>query len=393
MNWDAQTDLRDRCQFRITLRLELFDAIHHLLNSEARIHLGWRQETIRALPAEFHEAVHCLGRAADLWPAISSSLPRKRATLEFEEVIVLLRRVPLKQLQRRVLRAIMHDDELCVRLINGDLTLKQAVGQAPEAKREWLAHMGLFPYLDDSPLVVAFKVLLDEPDSFREKAVTALTAFWQGGFRETWKLLQPQLQDSIIEKERLFQVCTIEEFAGRALLRVQVDRDTETFKAIRGGYALSFARIARCVFTPSVFNERRYWSALEEGSQDREVHVFFPYFDPALSPDSRPTTSKPLPLEPEPDIALIMKALGDSTRFAIAGLIAKAPMTLTEIARAIDVSKPTITHHVAALRAADLITDLRIGNRARISLNRQTVEHLTGLALERFYKKGSDPSY
>jgi DNA-binding transcriptional ArsR family regulator len=330
--------------------------------------------------------VKVLGSSSDLWPVISSILPREEAELDFDEIISILERYPLEDFQRRIIRGLIHDDSLTLKFLNKELTLKQTVNEVSPAKREWLGFIGLFPYDEHAPIVQAFLVLANNPRQFRKTVISVVRSFWEHSFRETWTAMRTQYERSAEKKERIFHVASLEEFGRQALLRVQINEEKGSFRAVRGGYALSFDRIARCTFMPSAFNDRRYWSALEEGSDDNAVYVYFPYFDPELSIESSIPKNCANLSEPELDIALIFKALGDTSRFAIATLIAEKPATSVEISRALDISKPTVSHHIATLREAGLIEDVHLDGRNRIQIRRSTIDQLSGLAAFRLFK-------
>jgi DNA-binding transcriptional ArsR family regulator len=83
------------------------------------------------------------------------------------------------------------------------------------------------------------------------------------------------------------------------------------------------------------------------------------------------------------------RALGDATRYAIARLIAREPLTGAELARRLGVSGPTLTHHLKALRRARLVIEERRGNRIRLSLDRRTIAGLSAAALETLFAGGA----
>jgi DNA-binding transcriptional ArsR family regulator len=86
----------------------------------------------------------------------------------------------------------------------------------------------------------------------------------------------------------------------------------------------------------------------------------------------------------------VFKALGDTTRYAIASVLARTPTTSAELARSLKVSKPTITHHVQTLRAAGLIEEEPSGGSTRLSLNRETVATLSNMAVEQLFSSTGD---
>lgn len=67
------------------------------------------------------------------------------------------------------------------------------------------------------------------------------------------------------------------------------------------------------------------------------------------------------------------KALADSTRQAIMGLICCKWLSVGEIVEAIDVSQPTVSHHLAILRQAGLVNVRSEGKHTYYSLNQKRV--------------------
>ena len=62
------------------------------------------------------------------------------------------------------------------------------------------------------------------------------------------------------------------------------------------------------------------------------------------------------PLAPPPSVVRLHRALGDETRLRILRLLRDKDLYLTEIAQQLELSKPTIKHHLAILRSAGLVT-------------------------------------
>src|SRR6185295_4702095 len=113
--------------------------------------------------------------------------------------------------------------------------------------------------------------------------------------------------------------------------------------------------------------DRRHWAAYEVG--DRAI-AHFPVFEPSIAPSlpagSTRSRDRPAPKKtraahagPELDPALVFRALGDATRFAIATLLAATPRTAADLCRALDMSRPTMSHHVHELREAGLLAEER----------------------------------
>ena len=75
----------------------------------------------------------------------------------------------------------------------------------------------------------------------------------------------------------------------------------------------------------------------------------------------------------------LFKALGDESRLRILSLLASGDLYLTEIAERMGLSKPTVSHHLALLRAAGLVTITEAGALTYYTLRR---ERITDAGLE-----------
>ncbi len=379
-----EKQFRERCQFLPSLRLELFDALQTLLNPESRIHPGWKKLTLMKLPSRFDELCQRIGRSSEVWPVIPAVLTKSRATFTFDQIISEIEGQSVEQFQWSILVGLIHYKNVVSAALSKKSSLRSALGKVPKVKQEWLHYVGLYPYQEDAPMVIAVEYLIDDPQGFRETVIEILSLFWKASFNNTWSHLQEQFQRSLAEKERLFQSCSLAEFAQQALLRVQIDEKRSSIKAIRGGYELPLLNVKNCYFIPSAFNDKRYWSALK-GEDKNEVYAYFPYFDPSITLDlHRP--GLPVPYgEPELEPTLIFKALGDSTRYAIVSLVAKTPMSSVELARHLSVSKPTISHHVFQLREAGLIDENYRGGSVQISLKRRVFERISEITIRQLF--------
>jgi ArsR family transcriptional regulator, arsenate/arsenite/antimonite-responsive transcriptional repressor len=73
------------------------------------------------------------------------------------------------------------------------------------------------------------------------------------------------------------------------------------------------------------------------------------------------------------------KALADPTRREILRLLRGGEKTAGELAQQFDMSKPSMSHHFAVLRQADLIASRRDGQQIYYFLNTTVVEDLLAL--------------
>ena len=76
------------------------------------------------------------------------------------------------------------------------------------------------------------------------------------------------------------------------------------------------------------------------------------------------------------------KALADPTRRQILGLLRKGEMTAGDLAEEFDMTKPSMSHHFAVLKDADLVTSRREGQQIWYALNTTVVQDLMAWAIE-----------
>lgn len=99
-----------------------------------------------------------------------------------------------------------------------------------------------------------------------------------------------------------------------------------------------------------------------------------------LDCDVAPLVRDPLTGEQAASLAAVFKALSDPVRLRLLSMIASragGEVCVCELTPAFDVSEPTISHHLKALRAAGLVSSQR---RASWVYYRIVPEALTGLS-------------
>ena len=72
------------------------------------------------------------------------------------------------------------------------------------------------------------------------------------------------------------------------------------------------------------------------------------------------------------------KALADPTRRRILELLRDGDLTASELAEHFDISKPSLSHHLATLKSAGLVSDERCGQNIVYSLNTTVMQDLIG---------------
>jgi DNA-binding transcriptional ArsR family regulator len=138
-------------------------------------------------------------------------------------------------------------------------------------------------------------------------------------------------------------------------------------EATTGGIRwLSEPGIRRVILAPSYFS--RPYNYLLGGEGWRLFG--YPIADAAL--DGVDPTAPPL------DVVRLHRALGDDTRLRILQLLTSRDWYLTEIAQQLELSKPTIKHHLILLRSAGLVTLTEEGGLSYYSLRRPTISAVGG---------------
>jgi DNA-binding transcriptional ArsR family regulator len=130
------------------------------------------------------------------------------------------------------------------------------------------------------------------------------------------------------------------------------------------------AKIRRVLLAPTYFC--RPYNYVFGG---RDWHLYcYPLADGALDAERDAVPSS---------LVRLYRALGDESRLRILRLLADGDLYLTEIAERMGLSKPTVSHHLALLRACSLVSTTESGNMMYYSLRRDRLAGL-GPDLARF---------
>src|SRR5688572_5730032 len=243
----------------------------------------------------------------------------------FPAMIDLLARMDERSFQTFVLGGVFKSPGAVDGLVSGETTLARTIATEVKTQEKLLSLLGLHPFHSQSAPAVVFERIVKTPGAYRDDVVMVLNAFWASGFNETWKQLEPQMKD-VAQNIRTDVARGFAAFAAERKLPVSVDG--ETIVTIRGSTRSPVKSAAGVYLMPSAFNTGRLWAAYEDARG--RTRFFIPVFDPGL------TSTAATAIDP----ALIFRALGDTTRYAIASSIARTPMTSVELARAFSVSKP-----------------------------------------------------
>ncbi|MBI5353088.1 MAG: winged helix-turn-helix transcriptional regulator [Chloroflexi bacterium] len=81
---------------------------------------------------------------------------------------------------------------------------------------------------------------------------------------------------------------------------------------------------------------------------------------------------------------LFAKAIADETRQKIMNLCCCDSLSVNEIVEKLDVSQPTVSHHLAILREAGLVTVREEGKQTFYSLNQENIAVCCGQIMMKF---------
>ncbi len=84
------------------------------------------------------------------------------------------------------------------------------------------------------------------------------------------------------------------------------------------------------------------------------------------------------------DPVLFAKAIADETRQKIMNHLCCSWLSVNEIVEKLDVTQPTVSHHLAILREADLVNTREEGKQTFYSLNQERVSFCCGQLMIKF---------
>ena len=85
-----------------------------------------------------------------------------------------------------------------------------------------------------------------------------------------------------------------------------------------------------------------------------------------------------------PDPVLFAKALADQTRQKIMNLVCCQWLSVNEVVEQLNVTQPTVSHHLAILREAGLVNVREEGKQTFYSLNQERVAFCCGQLMIKF---------
>jgi ArsR family transcriptional regulator len=84
-----------------------------------------------------------------------------------------------------------------------------------------------------------------------------------------------------------------------------------------------------------------------------------------------------------PTMARLFRALGDETRLRILLELQDGPLNVSALVKKLKMPQPTVSHHLALLRAGDLVATRRSGKEIHYSINGRDSRSLKALSAMR----------
>lgn len=315
-------DVRTAFDFAISMAAEVGE--HEELPEDDR---RWLERARAALPAAVRPAVH-----DEVSIFAAGLLVDHPEVTDAAGLVALLRVAPPAAFVDMVLADTMRDparrEEAQAARDGDDAAIEAVLACWPEQKHPWLGR------------------LFHDPAALMGE-VTALMEAWLPRYQE----VEPRVL-SIIRRDADLR-------AGDRATLGSAELIERTTNGIRW---LSEPGLRRVVLAPS-YLARPYNFTFAGG--DWRLFVY-PVSDEALEPRD--------PIAPPPSVLRLHRALGDETRLRILRLLRDRDWYLTEIAERLELSKPTISHHLVHLRAAGLVTLTEEGGLSYYSLRRDRLE-------------------
>jgi len=379
-------------EFVVTPRFDVFYALYTLTGNAPGPLDSWKKMAIARLPRDFERIAKRIAPLPIFWPLLADSIQGVPGEITFDEILSTIRELPAVDLEKNILSGIFHDRDTVDALVSRARTLRDVVTDDTLPGAELLGHFGLRPHSSNAPAANAITTLLSRTESFRDGLVSALQSFWQGGFKSDWSALEPSLRAESFRLRDLREERSAADLGRELNFPVAFDDGAREVRP-RNGSTIDYERIDRCYVVPSAFNNRRWWAKYER--RDQRITLYLPITSEPDAPNEIANArSVATDIGAKHRRAInaesVFRALGDTTRYAIASILARTPTTSAELARSLNVSKPTITHHVQALRSAGLITDTPAGGSTKLSLSRDTVAALSNAAVDQLFSSTGD---
>jgi ArsR family transcriptional regulator len=366
---------RSLLHFSVTPRFEVFYALR-VLEERSSFANRWRSETAQKLPAEFQAAATRVAPRPMMWALLADSLRESKPDPTFPEMLETIASLDDETFQRAVLSGVFRKESVVTDLIAGRQSLGDVVATESERSRPIIGLLGLHPFKRSGAVASAFTRIISEPTEFRSDLSKTLEIFWNSAFSNDWRQLEPKMRHRVDTMEGARATTPLHVFAAAANLPVIFDDWKRTVSSRRGTVLFRYRDLREIHVIPSAFNDSRLWGAYTDSSGS--LQLYFPVFDGGLletGGDHAPRSLERV-VAKAPDPSLLFRALGDTTRYAMARVLARSPRTSVELAKEFAVSKATISHHVQVLRQAGLLRERATEKGVALAIDRDALEEL-----------------
>ncbi len=376
----------------VSPRYEIFYALAALFGTDGGAIGRWRDATVTELPAGFTEKAKAVAPVRILWPLYADALQHEQGLRGLPDVLRAVSDLDPGELQRNILSGVFHDRRHVHALLSGAKSVSEAPPPNP-ASAGLLKYLGLDPFRKESPAVRVFSELIEKPRKFRDALSSILREFSSEAFAKAWDAMVPEMRRSA-ERVTGSAHATFRRFTEEAGLPVTFDSAGSALTVRGSKIPIPLSKVESLTVLPSAFNTAGWWARYEsEGGKSR---MFFPLYEADLI--ERTIAAVEAPRKRKPVLAgavnseAVLNALGDRTRFAIASVLATNPKSAADLSRMFHVSKPTITHHIHALRNAGLIGGPAAGESGLLTINRDVLENLSESLVTRLFTPGVKPA-
>ena len=381
---------RSLLQFAVTPRFEVFYGLR-VLSQKGEFADRWRRQTERALPRSFRAIAKRVAPRPMMWPLLADSLRNAKPCPTFSEMLETIASLDDASFQRAVMSGVFRSERDVDELITGRQSLRDTVEAESGKGSRLLGLMGLHPFHRSSTAAGAFSRIVAEPAQYRADLSKTLEIFWASAFSDDWKILEPRMKRRVAVMEETLRNSSLSAFSRDVRLPVVFD---DRKKIISTGHAAPMFRyrdLRDIHVIPSAFNDSQFWGAYADSSGS--LRLYFPIFDPELLETATIRAEHPrAPVDTEAaDPALIFRALGDTTRYAMACVLAQSPRTSVGLAKEFGVSKATISHHVQVLRNAGLLLEKVTDRGVVLTLDRHALEELASGATRAMFASDHPP--
>lgn len=336
---DVVFDQRTAYDFVVSLKVAA-DRDSDLLPEDA----AWLERAVRDLPADERAGLDTYFGEASL--GIPHSLPAvlvdRPDVTDAAATVAALRSMPRTELAGLLLGGVLRHvnmEELAGSVVAGDAqAFESACEPLDEAKRQQLANF------------------VENRDTEMDRLLGVLDA-WLPRYQEVEERVARMLERDIADR--------------------RVDRPDRTdvvdlIERTTGGLRwFPEAGVRRVIMAPTYFG--RPYNYIFQGADWRLFA--YPLAESALGPVDASI--------PPQAVVRLYRALGDTTRMHVLRLLSERDWYLTELAQQLELSKPTMKHHLALLRSAGLVTVTEEGSLTYYSLRRERLRE-AGVELQHY---------